>query len=126
VRVRLDLGRVDAVHRAVAEEGREVAAQVAAVVGDRGALALHHVLQTGDVRLPRLADRPPLAVGDDGGRVDPPAQLALGLGACEPVGVPGVRLSPSLRFTRVPPTHHEPYQLARPPRSTTTSRRPVP
>ena len=32
-----------------------------------------------------------------------------------PSAVPALRLGPILRLTRVPATHHEPYQLARRP-----------
>jgi hypothetical protein len=43
-----------------------------------------------------------------------------------PSAVPWVRLSPSLRFTRAPPEHHEPYQLTRPALSETSKSRPLP
>jgi hypothetical protein len=108
VQVALDLGGLDAIHRPVAEERGEVPARIAAV------------------GVAHLADRPPLAPRDYGRRVDLPAQPALGLDAGQPSALPGVRLRPIFRLTREPPTRHDPYQLARPPRSTTTQRRPVP
>jgi hypothetical protein len=118
--VGLDLGGVDAIHRPVTEGRRQMAAQVPAVVGDRRALALHHVLEVGDVSVARLADRPPLALCDHERRVEATPQFALGLGARQPVGVARCALEAQLGLTRLSPTHHDPYQLARPPRSTTT------
>jgi len=94
--VALDLAGLDSVHRSVAEEGSQMAAQVATVVGDRRALALHHLLEVRDVGITRLADGPPLALGHHGRRVDEPAQLALGLCAREAIGIADAALRPDL------------------------------
>jgi hypothetical protein len=80
----------------------------------------------GDVGLPRLADRPPPPRRDDRRGIDASPQFAFGWVRVSPSALPGMRFWPSLRFTRVLPAHHEPYQLARPPLSTTTYSRPVP
>jgi hypothetical protein len=82
---RLDGRRVDLVQRAVGEERREVQAQVAAVVADRRRLALHDELQVLDVGLAGLGHGAPLVARQDGVGLDALAQLALGLGAGQPV-----------------------------------------
>jgi hypothetical protein len=60
-----DLCRSDLVDRSLPEERHEVAAQVPAVVLDRGALALHHMLQVIDVGAPRLPQRAPRGARHD-------------------------------------------------------------
>ena len=97
-----DEALVDSVERTVAEERLEMAAQVSAVVLDRGALALHHMLEVVDVLLPRLDDGPSLPAGHDHGvRVDAPAQLALGLHVAEPFAATGLALEadPAVRLS---------------------------
>jgi hypothetical protein len=79
-----------------------MAAQVAAVVGDRSALALHDVLEVGDVGLARLADRPPLPLRHDHRGVDASAQLALSLRPRQAVGVTGRALQPELALDTRP------------------------
>jgi len=112
--VALDLAGLDSVHRSVAEEGSQMAAQVATVVGDRRALALHHLLEVRDVGITRLADGPPLALGHHGRRVDEPAQLALGLRAREAIGIADAALRPDLALDRVLATHQEPVPAGAP------------
>ena len=89
---------VDLLPRALAEVRRPVLAQVAAVVGDRRALALHHVLEVVDVGRAGLLDRPALGAGDDLLCLHAPAQLALGLHARQPVGGPRPALPAELAF----------------------------
>ena len=85
-----DLGCVDLVDRPLAEERHEVAAQMSAVVLDRGALALHHVLQVIYIGAAGLLQCAPGGCGHDDVALDPLAQLLLGLGARESVrGRPG-------------------------------------
>jgi hypothetical protein len=43
-----------------------------------------------------------------------------------PSAEPGERFKAILRFTRVPPTHHEPYQLTRPAASARSNSLPLP
>ncbi len=80
-----DLRGVDPVDGPVAEERHEVTAQMSAVVLDRGALALHHVLQVIDIGVAGLLQGAPGCSGHDHVALDPLAQLLLSLSACEPI-----------------------------------------
>jgi len=74
------------IERPVAKEGLEMTAYIAAVVLDRRALSLHHVLQVVDVQVAGLGDGASLAGrAHDGVLLHAPAHLALGLGAREPI-----------------------------------------
>ena len=93
----------DLVDRSGPEERDEVAAYVDAVVDDRRALALHHVLEVVDVRSRRLLQR---ATRADGQRLDdahPLAQLASAIARVSPSARDGDRFTPSRRLTRVVP-----------------------
>jgi hypothetical protein len=61
-------------------------------VGDRGALALHDVLEVVDVGGARLIDRPARGAGHDDVSRHAAAQLRLGLGARQAVGETGAAL----------------------------------
>ena len=58
---------------------------MSAIVLDRGALALHHVLQVIYIGVPGLLQGAPGCSGHDHVALDPLAQLLLSLGACEPI-----------------------------------------
>jgi hypothetical protein len=97
LRLRLKVGGdealVDAVERPLAEERRDVAGHVAAVVLDRRALALHDVFEVVDVFRTGLGDRPLLpARHDDGVGIHAPSQFALGLHAGQAVPATGLAL----------------------------------
>jgi hypothetical protein len=91
-------GGVDLLQRLLAEERAEVLAQVAAVVRERRALALHHVLEMIDVGPPGLIDRPPLRARDDAFGLHPSAQFAFGLSTRQPVGRARLALGAELAF----------------------------
>jgi hypothetical protein len=74
-----DHGRVDPVDRRFPEEPLEVSAQVAAIVLDRRALAVHHVLQVIDVERASVGECLTVGGGEHEVVVDPLAKLALGL-----------------------------------------------
>jgi hypothetical protein len=97
----LDTRAIDLVQRSASEERLQVAAQVAAVVLKRRALALHDVFEVLQVG---LADGAPLRAGDHGLGGDPSSQLGLGLRACEPVGAAGASLG-SQAALDAPPAH---------------------
>jgi hypothetical protein len=124
--VALHAGAIDLVQRPAAKERREVLAQVAAVVGDRRALALHHVLEMVDVGRAGLLHGPPR-------RRATTVSLAIrrrsSASACVRVSPslhPARRLTPRRRLTRRPPTRHDPYQVSRPLPSERTKSRPEP
>jgi hypothetical protein len=126
VQVALDLGGLHPVHRPVAEEGRQMAAQVAAIVGDLVRLRSMTFSRCATYASPASPivwrwPRATTVVASTSRRSYRSAWVRV-----SPSALPAVRLSPILRFTRVPPAHQEPYQLARPPRSRTMYRRPVP
>jgi hypothetical protein len=80
-----DEGAVDLVHWPCVEERDEVAAQAAAVVVDRRALALHDVLEVLDVERAGLLDRLARRAGQHDLGAHQPAQLGLGLRPCQTI-----------------------------------------
>ena len=105
--VLVDQLRVDALQRAAAEERGEVLAQHDRVVLQRRRLALHHLLEMGDVALARARrHRCARRTGRAASARRPTCQLALGLRARQPAGTSGERLTPSRRRTWRPPTRN--------------------
>jgi hypothetical protein len=70
---------VDAIDWRLPEEALEMTPQIAPIVLDRRALAIHHVLEMVDVERASIGEGLTFGSGEDEVVVDPPAQLALRL-----------------------------------------------